>query len=44
MEENGEKRNEDGTFAPGHCGGPGRPVDTLESKIIKKATKELIAE
>lgn len=44
MEENGEKRNEDGTFAPGHCGGPGRPIDTIETKIIKKATKELIAE
>lgn len=44
MEGNGVKRNGDGTFAEGHIGGPGRPADTLRDKIIKKATKELIAE
>lgn len=37
------KRNEDGTFAQGNIGG-GRPPDTLEQKIMKKATKELISE
>lgn len=40
----GLKRNEDGTFAVGNSGGPGRPEDTVQDKIIKKATKELIAE
>ena len=44
MEGKGIKRNEDGTFATGTCGGPGRPEDTPETKIIKKATQELIAE
>ena len=44
MDENGIKRNKDGTFAIGYEGGPGRPKDTPESKIIKKATKEIIAE
>jgi hypothetical protein len=43
-EQNRTKRNEDGTFADGTAPGPGRPKDTPESKIIKKATKELIAE
>jgi len=43
-EKNRFKRNEDGTFAPGTAPGPGRPEDTPEQKIIKKATKELIAE
>lgn len=42
--ENGIKRKEDGTFDVGTVGGPGRPADTIEDKIIKKATKELIAE
>jgi hypothetical protein len=42
--ENGIKRKEDGTFDIGTIGGPGRPADTEETKIIKKATKELIAE
>lgn len=44
MEDKGIKRNPDGTFAVGYEGGPGRPKDTLETKIIRKATKELIAE
>lgn len=47
MDENeikGIKRNEDGTFAVGKIGGPGRTPDTPQQKIIKKATKELIAE
>lgn len=44
MDDNGVKRNPDGTFAEGHIGGPGRPIDTPEMKIIKRATKELIAE
>ncbi len=43
-EQNGIKRREDGTFDVGTAPGPGRPPDTLEDKIIKKATKELIAE
>src|ERR1017187_7770646 len=42
--ENGIKRNEDGTYSVGTSGGPGRPKDTEESKIIKKATAQLIAE
>jgi len=44
MDKIGIKRNPDGTFAVGYEGGPGRPKDTPEQKIIKKATKELIAE
>lgn len=44
MDTNGIKRNEDGTFAPGWEGGPGRPADTEADKIRKKAIKELIAE
>jgi hypothetical protein len=43
-EANGIKRREDGTFDVGTIGGPGRPVETEKDKIIKKATKELIAE
>ena len=27
--EKGEKRNPDGTFAPGHSGGPGRPQGSI---------------
>jgi len=41
---NGIKRKEDGTFDKGTAPGPGRPKDTEEDKIVKKATKELIAE
>jgi hypothetical protein len=44
MDQNGIKRNPDGTFAVGYEGGPGRPKDTPEKIIIKKATRELIAE
>lgn len=44
MDEIGIKRKEDGTFDVGTIGGPGRPKDTPETIIIKKATKELIAE
>jgi len=43
-DENGIKRKEDGTFDIGTAPGPGRPPETEEDKIIKKATKELIAE
>ena len=39
----GWKRNEDGTFADGNIGG-GRTPETEQDKIIKKATKQLIAE
>lgn len=42
--ENGIKRKEDGTFDTGTIGGPGRPPDTEQDKIVKKATKQLIAE
>jgi len=42
--ENGIKRKEDGTFDVGTAPGPGRPPETTEDKIIKKATKELIKE
>lgn len=42
--ENGIKRKEDGTFNIGTAGGPGRPADTPESILVKKATKELIKE
>lgn len=49
QEQNGEIRNEsdrnpDGTFAVGNPGGPGRPPETEERKLVKKAQKELIAE
>lgn len=43
-EQNGVKRKEDGTFDNGTIGGPGRPPDTEQDKITKKATKELIKE
>lgn len=41
---NGDYRNSDGTFAVGNPGGPGRPVETEEKKLIKRAVKELVAE
>ena len=45
MEETGTSRDEQGRFIPGVSGNPeGRKPDTPEDKIIKKATKELIAE
>lgn len=45
MQETGTIRNEQGQFIKGVSGNPeGRKPDTLEDKIIKKATKELIAE
>ncbi len=44
MEEKAIKTDEKGRFLEGTAPGPGRPPDTLEQKIIKKATKELIAE
>ena len=31
---NGEKRNPDGTYAPGHIGGPGRPKGSLSIKDL----------
>lgn len=43
-EKNGIKRNEDGTFAEGTAPGPGRPLDTKEDVIVKRAIKELIKE
>lgn len=44
-EETGIIRDEQGKFIPGISGNPeGRPPETQEDKIIKKATKELIAE
>jgi hypothetical protein len=42
-EKDGWNRNPDGTFGPGNPGG-GRTPETPEQKIIKKATKQLIAE
>ena len=42
--ENGIKRNEDGTFVVGTAPGPGRPSDTEEDKIIKRAIKEIVKE
>lgn len=34
---NGEKRNPDGTFAPGHIGGPGRPKGSISIKdLVRK--------
>lgn len=41
---NESERNPDGTFAVGNPGGPGRPPETEEQKIVKKAQKELITE
>lgn len=44
-EETGENRDKQGRFIPGVSGNPdGRPPDTEQDKIVKKATKELIAE
>jgi hypothetical protein len=46
-EQFGNVRNADGTWAignPGNPDSPGRPKDTPETKIIKKASKQLIAE
>lgn len=38
-------RDEQGRFIPGVSGNPeGRPPETIEQKIIKKAVKELIAD
>jgi hypothetical protein len=43
--ETGTIRDEQGRFIPGVSGNPnGRTPDSLEDKIVKKATKELIAE
>lgn len=43
--ETGSNRDELGRFIPGVSGNPnGRTPDTLQDKIVKKATKELIAE
>jgi hypothetical protein len=43
-EQNRTIRKEDGTFDIGTAPGPGRPPDTEQDKIVKKATKELIKE
>lgn len=43
-EQNRTIRKEDGTFDIGTAPGPGRPPETEKDKIIKKATKQLIAE
>lgn len=44
-DETGIIRDEQGRFVPGVSGNPeGRTPETIEDKIIKKATKELIAE
>ena len=40
----GMKRKEDGTFDVGTAPGPGRPKDTPETIVIKKAIKELVKE
>lgn len=42
--ENGIKRNNDGTFAQGTAPGPGRPEETPEQVITKRAIKELVKE
>ena len=46
LEQIGENwRNEDGTFKQGHPDlGAGRPPDTEEKKIIKRAIKDLVKE
>lgn len=41
---NESERNSDGTFKVGNPGGPGRKPETEETRIIKKATKQLISE
>jgi hypothetical protein len=43
-EEIGTKRKDDGTFDVGTAPGPGRPADTPEQKIVKRAIKELVKE
>ncbi|MHB1086429.1 MAG: hypothetical protein ACYCZ0_01625 [Minisyncoccota bacterium] len=43
-EQNGYIRNADGTFTKGTAPGPGRPVDTPEKVIEKKAIKQLVEE
>lgn len=43
--ENKPKRDEHGRLLPGNTANPnGRPPDTEQDKIVKKATKELIKE
>jgi hypothetical protein len=45
MEINGVIRNEDGTFVAGTVPNPnGRPKDTPETKLIRKAAKQIIEE
>jgi hypothetical protein len=44
MEETNKNDNKPWLFKEGNEGGPGRPKDTEQDKIIKKATKELIKE
>lgn len=43
-EQNRAIRNPDGTFAQGTAPGPGRPPDTEEVIIQKKAVKEIVKE
>jgi len=44
-EETGIIRDEQGRFIPGVSGNPeGRPIETEQDKIVKKATKEIIKE
>ena len=38
------KRDEAGLFLPGTAPGPGNPPDTKESKMVKRAIKEIVAE
>ena len=45
MEDETKKNNDKPwLFKEGNAGGPGRPKDTPEQKIIKKATKQIIEE
>lgn len=45
MEETGNIRDEQGRFITGVSGNPeGRKPDTFEQKLVKKATKQIIAE
>jgi hypothetical protein len=43
-EQNGFKRNEDGTFKDGTAPGPGRPELTPEQALVKRAIKDLVNE
>lgn len=43
-EQNGYIRNPDGTFAEGTAPGPGRPEDTPEKALQRKALKVIIEE